>query len=145
MYEKILMPVEGDGHSSEILEHAVEHARNHNSELHVVHVMEGGKMSEMRAKTDTSHPDGPHADKVEANRVLPDVQEEVPDDIEAFYVEPGGDVVDEIREYVDENDIDLIVMGTHGRSGVRRFIMGSVAEEVVRNSGCPVMTVPLDV
>ena len=45
-----------------------------------------------------------------------------------------------ILEYAEQNDIDIIVMGTHGRRGLRRFIMGSVAEEVVRLAGCPVLT-----
>ena len=43
--------------------------------------------------------------------------------------------------YADENDIDLIVVGTHGRRGFQRMLMGSVAEEVVRRARCPVLTV----
>ena len=48
---------------------------------------------------------------------------------------------DEIVRYAGENDIDLIVMGTHGRRGVARVLMGSVAEHVVRTAPCPVLTV----
>jgi nucleotide-binding universal stress UspA family protein len=47
----------------------------------------------------------------------------------------------EIVRYAKEYEIDLIAMGTHGRSGVAHLIMGSVAEHVVRNSSCPVLTV----
>ncbi len=47
-----------------------------------------------------------------------------------------------ILDYTTENDIDLIVMGTHGRRGLRRLLLGSVAEEVVRLAPCPVLTVP---
>jgi len=46
-----------------------------------------------------------------------------------------------ILQYVKENKIDLIVMGTHGRRGLNRILLGSVAEEVVRTSDVPVMTV----
>lgn len=46
-----------------------------------------------------------------------------------------------ILEYAEEEDIDLIVMGTHGRRGLRRFIIGSVTEEVTRLASCPVVTV----
>lgn len=46
-----------------------------------------------------------------------------------------------IVEYVDTNDIDLVVMGTRGRSGIQRFILGSVAEEVIRTADAPVMTI----
>ncbi len=50
---------------------------------------------------------------------------------------------DAILEYASEVDASYIVLGTHGRRGVRRFIVGSVAEYVVRGSFCPVLTVPL--
>ncbi len=47
-----------------------------------------------------------------------------------------------ILDYAKENAVDLIVMGTHGRSGVPHFLVGSVAERVVRVAPCPVLTVP---
>lgn len=48
-----------------------------------------------------------------------------------------------ILTYASDHDMDLIVMGTHGRRGIRRMAMGSVAEEVVRMAPCPVLTVHL--
>jgi nucleotide-binding universal stress UspA family protein len=53
-----------------------------------------------------------------------------------------GDAADEIVRYAKANDIQLIVLGTHGRTGVSRFVMGSVAERVIRTAPCPVLTVP---
>lgn len=47
----------------------------------------------------------------------------------------------EILKLADDENVDLIVMGTHGRTGVLRALMGSVTEEVVRNATCPVVTV----
>lgn len=49
--------------------------------------------------------------------------------------------VDGILEYVEDHAIDLVVMGTHGRRGTSRLLMGSVAEEVVRRVSCPVCTI----
>ena len=46
-----------------------------------------------------------------------------------------------IIDYATERGMDLIVMGTHGRSGLAHLLMGSVAEEVVRHAPCPVLTV----
>ncbi|WP_137285381.1 universal stress protein [Halorussus salinisoli] len=46
-----------------------------------------------------------------------------------------------ILSYVEEHDIDLVVMGTHGRSGIERYLLGSVTEKTVRTSPVPVMTV----
>lgn len=52
-----------------------------------------------------------------------------------------GGAVDEIAKYAKEHDIDLIVQSTHGRTGLKHFLMGSVAESVVRYAPCPVLTV----
>jgi len=52
-----------------------------------------------------------------------------------------GDPVAEILGVAQETGADLIVMGTHGRTGLGRLLMGSVAEEVVRQAACPVLTV----
>ena len=49
-----------------------------------------------------------------------------------------------ILEYADQHQIDLIVMGTHGRSGLKRALLGSVAESVVRKSRCPVLALKSD-
>lgn len=52
-----------------------------------------------------------------------------------------GNPHEKILEYVSEHDIDMVVMGTHGRTGLDRALMGSVAERVVRRSPVPVLTV----
>jgi nucleotide-binding universal stress UspA family protein len=54
-----------------------------------------------------------------------------------------GNAVDLILEVAEEASADLIVMGTHGRSGLGRLLMGSVAEQVVRKAPCPVLTVKM--
>jgi nucleotide-binding universal stress UspA family protein len=51
-----------------------------------------------------------------------------------------GEVADVLCRFVRENDIDLIVLSTEGRTGVRKFLLGSVAEEIFRSAECPVMT-----
>jgi len=57
--------------------------------------------------------------------------------VEAIVGTPAGSIV----EYAAGHDIDLVVMGTHGRGGVSHLLMGSVAERVVRTAPCPVLTV----
>jgi nucleotide-binding universal stress UspA family protein len=52
-----------------------------------------------------------------------------------------GDAAEEILRLAEGENCDLIVMGTHGRTGLRRLLMGSVAEQVLRKALCPVMTV----
>jgi nucleotide-binding universal stress UspA family protein len=48
----------------------------------------------------------------------------------------------EITRFAEQRGIDLIIMGTHGRTGIGHLLVGSVAENVVRRSACPVLTVP---
>ncbi len=64
------------------------------------------------------------------------------DNIEAESVLVYGTAADRILDYSAENDIDLIVMATHGRSGLTRWWMGSVAEKVISQSTTPVLLVP---
>ena len=50
-------------------------------------------------------------------------------------------MVDEINELAKEKHVDIIVMGTHGRTGLKRLLMGSIAEDVLRHAECPVFLV----
>lgn len=52
-----------------------------------------------------------------------------------------GEVWEELSRFIRENDIDLLVIGTHGRTGARKLLMGSIAEQVFRQVACPVLTV----
>ncbi len=52
-----------------------------------------------------------------------------------------GDAAEEILRYVESNDIDMVIMGTHGRKGLERVLFGSVAERVVKMSSAPVLTI----
>jgi nucleotide-binding universal stress UspA family protein len=54
---------------------------------------------------------------------------------------PKGKVVDALVQIIDERNIDLLVLGTHGRSGIERLFLGSVAEEIFRRAACPVLSV----
>jgi nucleotide-binding universal stress UspA family protein len=56
----------------------------------------------------------------------------------------SGPAARAILSYSEKHDIDMIVMGTHGRTGVERYLIGSVTETVVRNADVPVCCVPMD-
>lgn len=61
--------------------------------------------------------------------------------VNSTYEVAFGSPADKIVEFATEHEVDLIVIGTHGRTGWRRVAMGSVAEDVVRRASCPVLAV----
>ncbi len=77
--------------------------------------------------------------KVDPNQKLYDI---FPEDlaIDYEYIPRAGDPAKVILDIERERDVDLIVLGTHGRKGIKRVFAGSVAEEVIRSAKCPVLT-----
>ena len=63
-------------------------------------------------------------------------------DLVVNHIVQSGNAADEICQWAYHKEIDLIVMGTHGTSGLREFFLGSTAYRVVKNAPCPVMTIP---
>ena len=53
----------------------------------------------------------------------------------------GGDVVGELVDYAEKNEVDLIIIATHGRSGVSRWVWGSIADRILRAARMPVLMV----
>lgn len=144
-YGEILFPTDGSDGSWEALEHALDLASTYSARIHAIYVI------------DTSYPYGEFDgvavtwDSVieqfreEGTRVVNAVVDAAADyDVTVEPVVREGDVVDRtILEYVADADIDLIVMGTHGRRGLNRLLLGSVTEQVVRQASVPVLTVKM--
>lgn len=65
-------------------------------------------------------------------------------DVRAVYQIEFGPPAECIVDYASRNDFDLIVLGTHGRKGIGRMFMGSVAEDVIRRADCPVIAIKSD-
>jgi nucleotide-binding universal stress UspA family protein len=82
------------------------------------------------------------AQEVEVTRLLAGAAAEAGPDVPVTVAATGGDPAAEILRYAGEHAIDLIVVGRHGRTGMSRVVLGSVAERVVRGARCPVLVVP---
>jgi nucleotide-binding universal stress UspA family protein len=140
---RILVPIDFSDYSREALRTARDWAALYGASLDLLHVVEedlhpafyvGGVTSIYDAVPDLD-------DKVRAK--LQQFAEAV-DDGDA----PGairthvrtGSVANGITTFVEEHDVDLVALSTHGRSGLERFFLGSVAEKVVRHVPCPVLT-----
>ena len=125
---RILFAFDFSAGSTQAFPQAVFLAQTHGAELHIVHVA-----------TDDADGEFPLATEDMAGWVTGDV---TLDELAIVQEQRTGSTPgNELRSYVKAEEIDLVVMGTHGRSGTDRLLFGSVAEEVVREVPCPVLTV----
>lgn len=141
-YSDVLIPTDGSEGAEVAVDHGIEFAEMVDAAVHGLYV------TDVRATV-------PNIDDGSQTMVLDQLEDEGEQAIE--YVERGGQAegVDvttavvrgtpyaQIREYVTEHDVDFIAMGTHGRTGLQRYLLGSVAEKVVRTADVPVLTVRL--
>ena len=137
-FQRILLPTDFSGFSSQALRHALALARRFNARLKVVHVIQGFY---------------PVGDAMLAAAPPAEGRKMAESDTHAFMAaarDAGIDYDLEIREGNPWREIlaaavqmpaDLVVMGTHGRSGPERFLLGSVAEKLSHRLPCPVITV----
>lgn len=138
MYDHILLPTDGSDKMTTVVDHAVSLAETHDAELHALYVVNTASLSDL--PMDSSWEGISQALKREGEHALSQVQERA-SDVELTTQMVDGSPAREIIQYATEADCDIIVMGTHGRSGFDRLLLGSVAERVVRSSEVPVLTI----
>jgi nucleotide-binding universal stress UspA family protein len=140
--DEILSPVDFSDHSKLAVSTAKEVAKLYNAKLQLLHVIEETVhpifYTSAKASILEFRPDIVVLSKKAMRRIFGDSPGP---DIEAEFKVVTGHVVNEILEYARCNSIDLIVIATHGLSGLKHLILGSVAEKVIRMAPCPVLTV----
>ena len=133
MYDDILVPTDESHGANAALEHGIEIASQWDATLHALYVVDT-RLARSGPLLETLRDEGRQAVR----------------DVEVAGTQAGLTVVTEIAEgnpheeilaYVSEHGIGMVIMGTHGRTGLDRVVMGSVAERVVRRSPIPVLTV----
>jgi nucleotide-binding universal stress UspA family protein len=136
-YRNVLVAVDGSECAAEALDRAVSLAAESGATLHVLSVVDlGGLGIEAYSGIET----------------LVETAEEIVEEAAAVaeaagvetveHVEAGSSPARVIRAYLADRDVDLVAMGTRGRTGVERYVLGSVAERTVRTAPVPVLTVP---
>lgn len=139
MYRRILLPTDGSVGTAHVAMQAFDLAEQYGATIHVLHVVD----ESLRALVDgftgaEGELESRGRDAVERiERMAASHEVDVVTAIEE------GDPAETILAYADEIGADLVVAGTHGRSGVERRLMGSVSERIVRRATCPVLTVGL--
>ena len=128
----ILFPTDFSTFSEAALIQATSLARDSGAKLLILHIEEPPK----------AYIGGMYAGYLEPTRMeIVEMLEQIkPDTVEYEHSLVGGDPATEIVRVAQERGADLIVMGTHGRTGLQRMLTGSVAEEVVRRATCPVLS-----
>ncbi len=135
-YKRVLCPVQFDNNSLAALAVAKEIAKQNKGKLFVMHVVS--------AHTDPTRVGGAamaaHDEKI-AQEELAKLEKEQLADIDHEVVRRLGNPAEEVGKAEHEFGINLVVMATHGRTGVSHLVLGSVAERVVREAVCPVLTI----
>ena len=138
MYERILLPTDGSPASLAALEHALDLAETFDAGLDVLYVVDADVLP-LDAHTKTVFE---ARDQAASGAVADIVDEAERCGIEAVTGEVReGSPAEVLLDHVDDRDVDLVVMGTHGRRGLDRYLLGSVTERVVRLAPVPVLTV----
>ncbi|MCR6554848.1 universal stress protein [Aeromonas sp. CPF2-S1] len=135
----LLCPVDFSQMSRAVLDYAVFMAQSHQAQLKLIHVVDqlhgfdSYKILHMTAIEIT------HEMERQARTQLKELVATLP--IPATFDIRFGRAADEIVIQAKEDEVELIVMGSHGRSGISHLLVGSVAESVVRHAPCPVLVV----
>jgi nucleotide-binding universal stress UspA family protein len=139
-YDEILVPTDGSEFAAAAVEHAVSIARQFDARVHVLTVVDLGDI----ARTPDYMPPAELIERLEnagedaTERIAAQVRDA---DLEATTRVRDGHPAKEILAYSDEHDVDLIAMGTAGRTGPSRFLLGSTTERIVRHAEVPVLAV----
>lgn len=152
-FQKILVPVDFAAHSTEAVQRAADIALHYSASLTLLYVYEPIDYALAASAMPGAVPEAYPSFSAEQMRDVTSVYEErlraTERDVEALGVSRvnskllQGPAAPEIVDFARDNGFDLIVMGTHGRTGLEHLLMGSVAERVLRTAPCPVLTVKL--
>lgn len=147
MYARILIPTDGSNVAEAAVEHALDLAKRYDAELHALFVADtdaiayglGAEQVDRIREGEFSGMDDLREEAERATRYVVERGEDA--GIEVRERHAGGKPHQVIAEYAADEGIDLVVMGSHGRSGVRRALLGSVTERTLRSTDVPVLVV----
>lgn len=140
MYDNILIPTDGSEVAETAAQKAVSLAERFDAELHAIYVVEPERLSYIvdDARGELTRRGTEAVERIEAQA------DEAGISTTTAIIDEDKEVHRAILDYASDQEIDLIVMGTHGRGGIGRMVLGSVAEQTLRESPVPVMTVHED-
>lgn len=140
MYNQILFPTDGSDPAAAVLEYALQIAAEHEATLHVLNVVDTAKDS-----VSSTHGDVVDTLEEDGQRIVADAARRARAEGLSVVTEVRrGDPHRAIVDYSTQSGMDCIVMPTHGRRGIQRFLLGSVTERVINTATVPVVAVNPD-
>jgi len=141
-FKRILVATDLTPASRSAVSEAVELAKENEAELMIAHVCQTPSISQASAIAPRVYDEWSRNVKEAAQEQLQPILEEArKEGIHAAALVLFGEPYEAIVEAAQKNNADLVILGTHGRKGVSRFFLGSVASRVISTAPCPVMTV----
>jgi len=147
MYNKILLPTDGSKFAEKAAEHAIWIASKSGAEIIVLNVIETSSLVGLPAEDlivrikEILKEEGRRSLERISEMVTEEEKELKIEDIKVTLKTEEGSPAEAILKTVEKEDVDLVVMGTSGKHGLDRFLLGSVTEKVVRSAKCPVLAV----
>lgn len=140
-YDTILVPTDGSPGFERVIDHAGETARVHDADIVALYVVDAGTYTGL--PMEASWEGVRDVLDSQGEVALTEVEQLLDDEVDLETTTADGRPSREIVRVARDRGVDCIVMGTHGRGGIDRLILGSVAEQVVRSASVPVVTVRL--
>ena len=145
-YKKIIVPIDGSGWSERAIPHAVDIAQNNKAELILLHVFKPPASEYVGELALAGQDDSLMAIREEMKTKLMALRGQIRSEhveVRVQFIEGSG-VAGIICDYINEENADLVVMSSHGRTGVTRWLFGSVAHKVMQDVNVPVMIIRPD-
>jgi nucleotide-binding universal stress UspA family protein len=140
LFQKIVLATDGSEYSANVVKYAIELAKISEAKIYAIYVVDTGVFTSI--PMDVAWTNMYELLKQEGNVATNQVESEaMAANIEVESITVEGHPAEEIIKLAEDKSADIIVMGTLGKSGLDRFLLGSVAEKVSRTSKIPVMIV----
>ena len=145
-FENILVPLDGSEYSIKAVEYAGRMAKGFNSKLIALYILPSSIRYNLSSNKENSEINSQfnqiiQGSYIEAQNWLKDIEKKIDIEIVTEVIIAKESIVSEIIEFAEQRSIDLIIMGTRGRTGFKKLLLGSVASGVVTYSHCPVLVI----
>ncbi|NNL16825.1 MAG: universal stress protein [Flavobacteriaceae bacterium] len=139
--KKILVPTDFSKPAEYALNVASQLAKKHNSEIHMLHMIELPMHQIIATSNFSELPEAVFFMKIAHQKYEEALDRDYLDGLDIYENIKFNETHEGVAQYCEENDVDLIVMGSHGTSGVKEMFIGSNTEKVVRTSRTPVLVI----